>query len=395
MTWQTVPLGELMPSKIPSVDPAKHPEEVFELWSIPAYDAGTPEVLKGSEIGSSKKCVEPSDVLLSRIVPHIRRSCVVEPVGNHRQIASGEWITFRSARLHPPYLRQLLVSDFFHVQLMQTVAGVGGSLLRARPEGVKKIEIPLPPLEEQRRIAAILDAADALRAKRRAALAKLDTLAQSIFVEMFGEWDKPGSKCSTVMLGDKLDFLTSGSRGWAQHYADEGALFLRVQNVRNDVLDLSDIAFVNAPSTAEAKRTHVEPGDVLLSITADLGRTAVVPSDIGEAYINQHLAILRTSQFDPRFLSAALTSPTGQRGILKRNRAAVKAGLNFDDVRSVVLPDVPMKSQREFAERASKVDFLKQPQRKSLEDMDALFASLQHRAFRGELTAADEKVAAA
>ena len=143
-----VTLAELMPSKIPSVNPAKFPDETFELWSIPAFDAGKPDMLTGSEIGSSKKCVEPEDVLLSRIVPHIRRSWVVRPQNKKRQIASSEWITFRSERFFSPYLRHVLVSDEFHIKFMQTVAGVGGSLLRARPEGVKEIKIALPSLKE-------------------------------------------------------------------------------------------------------------------------------------------------------------------------------------------------------------------------------------------------------
>ena len=84
-------------------------------------------------------------------------------------------------------MRWVLVGDVFHSDFMRTVSGVGGSLLRARPAEVFKIQIPLPPLAEQKRIAGILDAADALRAKRREALAQLDTLIQSTFLDMFGD----------------------------------------------------------------------------------------------------------------------------------------------------------------------------------------------------------------
>lgn len=109
-----------------------------------------------------------------------------------------------------------------------------------------------------------------------------------------------------IKLGQTLESLTSGSRGWAEYYRDTGSLFLRIQNVRKDELDLSDVAYVQPPDTAEARRTRVQPGDVLLSITADLGRTAIIPDALGEAFINQHLSILRTGYFEPRFLSAAL-----------------------------------------------------------------------------------------
>ena len=182
-----------------------------------------------------------------------------------------------------------------------------------------------------------------------------------------------------------LDFLTSGSRGWAEYYAESGDLFLRIQNVRRDELVLEDVAYVNAPATAEAKRTRVQPGDVLLNITADLGRTAAVPEGIGTAFINQHLSILRTKALVPRFLSAYFASPVGARQVSGRNKHAVKAGLNFDDIRSFLIPVPPIPLQREFARRVTAVEALKTAQRASLAELDALFATLQHRAFRGEL----------
>jgi type I restriction enzyme S subunit len=250
---------------------------------------------------------------------------------------------------------------------------------------LKRLEIPLPPLPEQRRIAEILDKADALRAKRRAALAQLDTLTQSIFLEMFGDPAAILDRWPTKKLGELLDFLTSGSRGWAKHYADAGDLFLRIQNVRQDELLLDDVAYVNAPDTAEARRTHVKPGDVLLSITADLGRTAVVPDELGPAFINQHLAILRTKAVAPRFLSAYLTSPTGRRHLLGRNKQGVKAGLNFDDIRSFIVPTPPAQLQKDFVCRVVASEKLKSGHESSRANLDALFASLQHRGFRGDL----------
>jgi type I restriction enzyme S subunit len=155
--------------------------------------------------------------------------------------------------------------------------------------------------------------------------------------------------------------------------------------VRRDELVLDDVAYVRVPDTVEARRTRVEAGDVLLSITADLGRVAVVPPSVEGASINQHLAILRTKAFVPRYLSAYLASPAGQLQVQGRNRQGVKAGLNFDDIRSILVPDVPTELQHEFARRVEAVERLKAAQLASLVKLDALFASLQHRAFRGEL----------
>ena len=385
MKWNMISTGDIALRKGGSVDPKKHQDEVFELYSIPAFDAGAPEVVAGSAIGSSKKAVQPNDVMISRIVPHIRRACVVGPAKGHRQIASGEWIIFRDERIWPKYLRWQLVGDVFHSAFMRTVSGVGGSLLRARPAEVFKIQIPLPPLDEQKRIAGILDAADALQAKRREALGQLDTLLQSTFLDMFGDPVTNTMGWKVVSVGDEIRFLTSGSRGWAKYYAKGGDTFIRIQNLKDGQLDLGDIAFVNVPESAEAKRTKVEPGDVLLSITADLGRTAVVPRGIAKAHINQHLAILRFTSLNPVFVSYQLASKGGQAQFDRLNREGVKAGLNFHDVKSIRLTNPPLKLQHRFAAIVESVEQQKASQRTHLAELDTLFASLQSRAFQGDL----------
>jgi type I restriction enzyme, S subunit len=94
-----------------SVDPSKFPDKIFGLYGIPAFDSGHPEVVGGRAIGSAKQIARPGDIWLSRIVPHIRRSRVVTNERGRRIIASGEWIVFRSDRVHPDYLRHVLVGE--------------------------------------------------------------------------------------------------------------------------------------------------------------------------------------------------------------------------------------------------------------------------------------------
>ena len=261
-------------------------------------------------------------------------------------------------------------------------AAKGKTLNKAK---LKILQIPLPPLDEQKRIAGILDAADALRAKRREALAELDTLLQSTFLDMFGDPVTNPMGWEVVTVGDEIGFLTSGSRGWAKYYAKDGDTFIRIQNLKDGQLDLGDIAFVNAPESAEARRTKVEPGDVLLSITADLGRTAVVPGGIAKAHINQHLAILRFTSLNPVFVSYQLASKGGQAQFDRLNREGVKAGLNFNDVKSIRLTNPPLDLQHRFAAIVASVEQQKVRQRAHLAELDTLFASLQSRAFRGDL----------
>ncbi len=247
------------------------------------------------------------------------------------------------------------------------------------------LEVPLPSLAEQRRIADILDKADAVRRKRKEAIDLTEELLRSAFLEMFGDPVTNPKGWPVKALGELLAFLTSGSRGWAQHYADSGETFLRIQNVRKDLLDLSDVAFVQAPDSAEARRTETKPGDVLLSITADLGRTAVVPASLPRAFINQHLAILRPQGVNAEYLSAFLASEGGQLQINRRNKGGVKAGLNFDDIRSVEVLLPPVAAQEKFAIAKRRIRAANADIQRALMHDDDLFNSLVARAFSGTL----------
>lgn len=381
----TIALEEIIASRTGSINPAKHPDEVFDLYSIPAFDRGRPETTHGSSIGSTKQIVEPGDVLLSKIVPHIRRSWVVSQSKGNRLIASGEWIVFRSHHIHADYLRHVLISDPFHARFLSTVSGVGGSLLRARPAHVAKIKIPLPTLAEQRRIAEVLDQTEALRTKRRKSLAQLDELTQSIFLDMFGT----SGTIPMEPLGDRLSFVTSGGRDWARFYTHAGKRFIRSLDVKMNYIDDSDATYVSPPDNAEARRTAVKTGDVLLTITGSrIGRVSTVPERLEGSHISQHVAILRPRQgaIRPEFLSFFLSLETeGQRQITKAQYGQTKPGLNFQQISKFKVPAVDLPLQDEFTHRVDSVERLKASHRVHLAELDALFSSLQYRAFRGEL----------
>ena len=284
----------------------------------------------------------------------------------------------KTEKLESSYLYRWFSSDVVQRKL-RSFANQTTNISNLDHKRTLELQIPLPPLAEQKRIAGILDAADALRAKRREALAQLDTLLQSTFLDMFGDpvtnpmgWevvhygqiDSNAGLTSNSLQGNRI--LTSGdhARGGLSHVpnAKDGDTFIsssRIQNLKDGQLDLGDIAFVEAPESAEAKRTTVEPGDVLLSITADLGRTAVVPRGIAKAHINQHLAILRFTSLNPVFVSYQLASKGGQAQFDRLNREGVKAGLNFNDVKSIRLTNPPLNLQQRFAAIADSVEHQK------------------------------------
>ena len=294
------------------------------------------DTVGGAALASTKFRFTPDHVLYGKLRPNLGKIARPDFAG----VSSTDILPIRPVRVDRDYLAHFLAQPSMVEHAASRASGA--NLPRLSPAVLGRFTMPLPPIEEQRRIAAILDQADAVRTKRRQVLAHLEALAQSTFHAMFDDVQ------ADEELGSHLEFLTSGSRGWAKYiyYADSGSRFIRIQNVGRGEFRLDDMAYVDAPSTAEARRTAVQAGDVLLSITADLGRTAVVPASFGEAYISQHLAIIRAPRFVPEFLSAYLQSPRGQRQVQKKNRGATKAGLNFDDVRSIQVPNPGLAGSR-------------------------------------------------
>jgi type I restriction enzyme S subunit len=252
----------------------------------------------------------------------------------------------------------------------------GANLPRLDPKLLTEYKIPLPPLEEQQRIADLLARADRLRRLRRYARELSDTYLQSVFVEMFGEPDRNPRGWDLVNLGNMITFMTSGSRGWAEYYSDKGALFLRVQNVGANQLLLDDVAYVQPPDNVEGRRTRVQSGDLLLSATADIGRTGVIPDNFPEAYINQHLFLIRLRNINPVFVAGYFSTPSGKAQILRLDREGVKSGLNFDDAKGLIVFNPPQTEQEHFADIVQHYERLRAQQVEAERQAELLFQSL-------------------
>uniref|UniRef100_UPI003988FBEA restriction endonuclease subunit S n=1 Tax=Methyloglobulus sp. TaxID=2518622 RepID=UPI003988FBEA len=142
-------------------------------------------------------------------------------------------------------------------------------------------------------------------------------------------------------LKRNVSFLTSGSRGWAEHYSDEGALFIRIGNLTRDsiLLDLSDIQRVTVPEGIEGERTRVQSGDVLFSITAYLGSVAVIPKNLEPAYVSQHVALARLNQQHllPAWAAYVTMSFVGKTYLETKGYGGTKIQLNLDDVANLVM----------------------------------------------------------
>lgn len=158
-------------------------------------------------------------------------------------------------------------------------------------------------------------------------------------------------------LGDLSELITSGSRDWAQHYSDEGAIFVRMGNLsrRSYELRLNSIQRVSPPEGGEGRRTKLEPGDLLLSITGEVGLLGLIPEEFGEAYINQHVCLIRFAcSIRSRFLPEALRSPLAYKQYEAPQRG-IKNSFRLGDVSEILVPIPPLAEQHRIV---AKVDEL-------------------------------------
>ena len=157
--WVCGLYGVLNQHRNKSINPMDFPKKRFELYSVPIYETGNPEILTGKEIGSTKQVVNKGDVLLCKINPHLNRSWVVVHQRPELQcIASSEWLIFQSDAVFPDYARIFFMSPAFRELMLSNVSGVGGSLMRARASAIDEYPMWIPPFKEQKRIAEVVKA---------------------------------------------------------------------------------------------------------------------------------------------------------------------------------------------------------------------------------------------
>lgn len=246
--------------------------------------------------------------------------------------------------------------------------------------------IPFPALEEQEKIAQTMNRISRIISDRQQQLQKLDEFVKARFVELFGDPKINPNKYPVCQLSEHIAFLTSGSRGWAQYCSDDGTeWFITIRNVKDCHIETDNMQPINAPDNAEAKRTRVQEGDLLISITADLGRTGVVTKEIAEhgAYINQHLTCIRLKQdvLNPLYVAYFMESPAGKEQFESKNQSAVKAGLNFNSINSLRLMVPPLEEQNAFVNFVEQVDKSKVAVQKALDEAQLLFDSLMQKYF--------------
>lgn len=251
---------------------------------------------------------------------------------------------------------------------------------------LSEVEINICSVAEQKEIVNVLDKIMRILSDREEEIKLLDDLIKSRFIEMFGDPKSNPNSYPISQLSEHIEFLTSGSRGWAQYCVDNGSeWFITIKNVKDCRISIDNMQPINAPDNAEAKRTKVQEGDLLISITADLGRTGVVTKEIADhgAYINQHLTCIRLNKemLNPLYVAFFMESPAGKEQFESKNQSAVKAGLNFNSINSLRLLVPPMDEQNAFVGFVHQIDKSKLAIQKSLEKLEILKKALMQKYF--------------
>lgn len=334
-----------------------------------------------SEVQKGYTVFQHRDILVAKITPCFENGKIGQAELAHDiGVGSTEFHVVRPdpAQLDDRYLLHFLRQRRVRVEGEQRMTGSAGQK-RVPAAFLSQLKIPLPSLPEQRRIAAILDQADALQAKRRQTIALLDDLVQSIFLDMFGD---PVNWAALWPMGRIRDLAASVDYGTSSRAGSQGAWpVLRMGNLTTKGhLDLSDLKFMDL-TEREVQRYTVRLGDVLFNRTNSpelVGKTAVVRSRLPMAYAGYLIRVRMNAENDAEFLAAYLNSRHGKAVLRSMCKSIVgQANINAKELQGIPIALPPLPLQREFALRVAAVESVRVLLDGDSNEQDQLFMSLQ------------------
>lgn len=287
------------------------------------------------------------------------------------------------------YLMRWLSSDAAVEQIRQSK--VTATIPNLSLGQIGALQIPLPPIDEQKRIAAILDQADDLRRKRHRALDRLNQLGQAIFYEMFGdpaenkfEWPKVPIK----RLGLKIaDGNYSSKYPSKSEFLEEGVPFIRANNLKNGTVVDEDMRFISPNKHKELAKGHLKQGDVLITTRGQIGNVSIVPKQHEDSNINAQIVLLRPvgKQIQSDFLYGLLSTRVMQTMLERFQTGVALKQLPVGKLKEIELVVPPYEKQVDYSRVSQEINVLRAKAAEAFSHTKILFSSLQHRAFRGEL----------
>lgn len=396
--FRAVPIGEISEVNPKGPGKAKLKPDV-ELDFLPMADLhedGSVHVTvrrRYEEVAKGYTAFKDGDVLIAKITPCFENNKIgVAKVKTEWAFGSTEYHVLRpSGRVDASYLTHFLRQDSVRNEGEKRMTGSGGQ--RRVPKAfVEDLQIPLPPLEEQRRIAAILDQADALRRLRRTAIAKLSALGQSMFYEMFGDpVSNPMGWPEHRRLGEVSEIVSGITKGRKLNGQQTREVpYLAVVNVQDRHLCLAPLKTIYA-TDAEIEKYKLKENDLLLTEGGDpdkLGRGTLWRNEIPECIHQNHVFRVRLKDvsISPVFLNWIVGSTRGKTYFLRSAKQTTGiASINMTQLKGFPLLIPPTEVQRKFEERIGQHEDLVTRLKESERVFDNLVCSLQQRAFNGEL----------
>jgi type I restriction enzyme, S subunit len=341
--------------------------------------------IAAGELASSKFRFTSEHVLYGKLRPYLAKIVLPDFEG----ICSTDIIPI----LPGPDLDSRYLAFFLRTPRMIALASdraSGANLPRLSPNVLLDFDIPLPPLDEQRRIAAILDKAEKLRAKRRTAITLLDHLPQAIFLEMFGDPStNPYRWPNTLRLEDVADLVSGITKGRKINgKAVREVPYLAVLNVQDKKLNLKTVKSIEA-TEEEIQRYRLKVGDLLLTEGGDpdkLGRGTIWNAELDEAIHQNHVFRVRlnSERVTPEYLSWLVGSAYGKAYFLRQAKQTTGiATINMGQLKAFPLLAPPLDLQHCFAARIDAIHRAKAAHQSALTELDTLMASIQSSAFAG------------
>ena len=365
-----------------TINPPDTPDEVYELYSVPSFDSQYPEIIKGSEIGSSKITVEDGDVLVCKINPRINRVWVVKHHTDHPLLASSEWIVVRNSKMDSNYLKWYFSSPTFRNLLVSQVAGIGGSLTRAQPKQVAKYPVPIVDICEQRRIAAVLNKVSGLIAKRREQLDKLDELVKARFVEMFGDPVSNPYNWEKVSLSELADIRIGpfGSLLHKEDYIEGGHPLVNPSHIIDGKIVIDEKLTVSHQKYVELEAYHLKAGDVVMGRRGEMGRCAVVSQE--DLLCGTGSLLIRPKgKVTADYIQKIISFPSFKKMIEDMAVGQTMPNLNVPIVSAFQIIKPPVQVQENYYTFVTQVDKSKLTIRQSLDKLEVLKKALMQQYF--------------
>lgn len=378
MRMQYKTIGEINHYASENVNPARFPEQYFELYSVPHFSEGYPEIIKGKDVGATKQVVQEGDVLICKINPRINRVWKVTRHTDYPLIASSEWVIVRNADLNADYLTYYFSSPKFRVLINSELTGMGGSLTRAQPKQIRRYSVPVPDKEEQHFVVRNLALLDHLISLRQRQAEKLDELVKARFVEMFG------GAYSEVIAEDVCEKIVDCPHSTPKYNESELKYpAIRTSEIQDGQIEWSSMKYVGINEyQRRVKRLIPEAGDIVYAREGTYGDCVILP----EGY--QFCLGQRTMLFRPNYklcnseyLHAVLRSAAVKYQADMSNAGSTVPHVNVSDAKRFHFPLPPLPLQNAFATFVHEVDCEKERIQRSAALLKTLKRSLMQQYF--------------